>query len=517
MRADEHAGNNDSLRKRYFFKLFSSLAGFLFGLVSQIVIPRGLGPEAYGSFSFLTNFFSQLLGFFDFGFSVCFYNNLSKDRLRPGLVSFYFSFTGIMSGLLVLFVAIAMAASLQAFIWPGQAGPYVYAALGLAILVGISQTLNQMTDAYGITVSAEILKLFPKFIGLLLLLGLFAAHYLDLKSFFGYNYFVWLSFSALVICLIRKKGLLPRNVLALSAARFRAYCGEFWAYSHPLFIASIAGLAAGILERWLLQIYGGSVQQGFYSLSYQIGAVCFLFTGAMAPLFTRELTIAHGNSDLGLMRRLFRRQVPLLYAITAYFSCFIAVEAEKVVYIFGGDRFSGAVSAVAVMAFYPMHQAYGQLSGAVFFATAQTKLYRNIGIAFTVLGLAATYLLIAPIGEMGLNAGAFGLALKMVIINAVGVNVQLFFNSRQLGFSYKRYLAHQLVVLAVFIGLAVGTDFSVGLIIEPKAKIASFLISGVIYSFIAIIAVWFFPALLGLQRQDIYSFFGDLGRRLTHK
>ena len=75
----------------------------------------------------------------------------------------------------------------------------------------------------------------------------------------------------------------------------------------------------------------------------------------MTPLFMRELSIAHENKDLDKMKRMFRRYMPILYAITAYFSCFIAVEADKVVYIFGGNRFNGAIIAVAIMAFYPIH------------------------------------------------------------------------------------------------------------------------------------------------------------------
>ena len=99
---------------------------------------------------------------------------------------------------------------------------------------------------------------------------------------------------------------------------------------------------------------------------YQIGSLCFLFTGAMTPLFTRELSIAFSNGDLPRMAELFRRYIPMLYSIAAFFSCFIAVQADKVVYIFGGNKFEGAATAVTIMAFYPLHQTYGQLSGSVF-------------------------------------------------------------------------------------------------------------------------------------------------------
>ena len=143
----------------------------------------------------------------------------------------------------------------------------------------------------------------------------------------------------------------------------------------------------------------------------------------MTPLITREFAISFGEKDLREMARLFRRYIPMLYAIAAYFACFIAVEASKVTFIMGGEKFQHAALAVMIMAFYPIHQTYGQLSGSVFYATGQTALYRNIGVAFMLIGLPVTYFLIAPPEKFGLNAGATGLAIKMVAIAFFSVNV----------------------------------------------------------------------------------------------
>ena len=129
-----------------------------------------------------------------------------------------------------------------------------------------------------------------------------------------------------------------------------------------------------MVDRWLLQVFSGSVQQGLYGLSYQIGAICFLFTGAMTPLITREFSIAYAKQDIPHMAYLFRRYIPLLYGIAAFFSCFIAMQAENVAYIFGGAKFHDAALAIAIMSLYPIHQTYGQLGSSVFYATAQTRL-----------------------------------------------------------------------------------------------------------------------------------------------
>ena len=83
----------------------------------------------------------------------------------------------------------------------------------------------------------------------------------------------------------------------------------------------------------------------------------------MTSLLTREFAIAFANRDLNQIAILFRRYIPIFYSITAFISCFIAVQADKVVYIIGGKSFSAAAMPVLIMAFYPVAQTYGNLSG----------------------------------------------------------------------------------------------------------------------------------------------------------
>lgn len=504
-----------SLKKRYFSKLFSSFFGFLFNLASQAIIPRGLGPEAYGNYSFLTNFFTQLTGFVDTGTSTCFYTKLSQRPKEQGLVSFYFIFMGITFALAVICVISLVVFNIYPAIWPDQEVSFIYLALGLGFLMWFAQVISQMADAYGLTVSAEALKILQKFISLLILTVIFITHFLNLENFFLYNYLIWVIFVLMILIPITKNGNLLKDKFRISVEKTKEYINEFWRYSHPLFTYSLVVLLASIFDRWFLQIFAGSVQQGFYSLSYQVGAICFLFTGAMIPLFMRELSIAHGNNDLEKMQKMYRRYMPILFTVTAYFSCFIAVEAEKVVYIFGGARFSGAAIAVAIMAFYPIHQTYGQLSSSVFFATAQTRIYRNIGILIISLGLPITYFMIAPVNKMGINAGAVGLAIKMVVLNIIGVNVQIYYNSKQLRFNYWKYLGHQIATVGILLFLAIVVNLAVDLLLKSNGKVVTFFIAGILYSILVMIVIYFFPLILGIRRKDLDVFIRECGKRLN--
>lgn len=498
---------SDSLKKRYLAKLSVNLIGLAVGIVTQAIIPRGLGPTAYGNYSFLTSFFSRVADFLDMGTSIGFYTKLSQRQKDFGLVSFYLSFTGLLSLLVLMFVGCAHLTNIYAILLPDQKLFYIYLAALWGIFTWLVKILNKMGDAYGITVSTEIAKTFQRGLGLVLVLVLFLTNQLNMTHFFLYHYIILIFLGLAFIWVMERNGYSLRQNWRLPLSKIKAYTKEFYNYSHPLFVYALVVLIVGTLDRWLLQFFGGSVEQGFYGLSYRIGAVCFLFTSAMTPLITREFAIAYGKKDLGEIARLFRRYIPMLYAIAAYFACFIAVQASKVTFIMGGGKFQQATMAVMIMSFYPIHQTYGQLSGSVFFATGQTKLYRNIGITFMVLGLPISYFLIAPVEMMGLNAGSTGLAIKMVAIQFIAVNTQLYFNTRLLKLRFWRYFGHQIGSMGVLLALAFLAGLFVDCILEVSDNvIINFVTSGIVYSILVTGLVISFPPVFGLTKKDIKTF-----------
>ena len=175
---------NDSLKKRYFFKLVTNIIGLIISLFSQAIIPRGLGPRAYGDFSFLSNFFNQVVGFFDMGTSIGFYTKLSQRQKETGIVVFYTWFAIATSLLLLLIVFVVNKTPFAVKIWPDQIDFYVYLSAIWGILMWYSQILTKIVDAYGLTVSGEMARNMQKLLGLILIGILFFYNKLNLKNFF---------------------------------------------------------------------------------------------------------------------------------------------------------------------------------------------------------------------------------------------------------------------------------------------------------------------------------------------
>jgi len=248
------------------------------------------------------------------------------------------------------------------------------------------------------------------------------------------------------------------------------------------------------------------VQQGFFSLSQRIGVACFLFVTALTPLLMRELAVAHGKGDAHRMAQLLDRYAPMIYALSAWMACFVFMEAVAVTRIFGGAGFAEAIIPVQIMALYPIHQGYGQVAGAVFYASGQTRALRNISLAGLGLGLVTAWLCLAPASYGGLALGATGLAVKMVLVQCVTVNILLYACQKTAPFAFARNLLHQLICPLVFLGLGlVARETSMALSGLAIDSLIRFFLSGAIYCLLCLVPAAVFPFALGLRRGELAS------------
>lgn len=497
----------ESLRKRYLLKLFSSIIGFCIGIFMQSMITRGLGPQSFGNYSYLTSVFTQIVLLFDLGNSTGFFVKVSQRPREIELIVFYFYFTTIGLLLFVLGTIILNYFVLYNYIFPAQETFIILAASFWAVFSRYIQILNNITDAFGLTVKSETGLILQKLGGVLVIALLFFSHQLNLLNYFLFQYLSIIFIGVVFIWLIRDCGIFVKNNWFLKKRVISKYIEEFYKYSRPMFFGALLGYTSIVLDRWLLQNYSGSAEQGFYGIALQISTVGSIFGGAMSMIIMRELSIAFSNNDLRQMGILFRRFIPLLYSLTAYFSCFAAIQSEKLVILLSGNEYKDAYLAVSVMCFYPVHQTYGQLSGSVFLATGQTKLYAKQTIIFVFIGLPILFLLVNPGTFLQLDLGALGLAFKMVIIQILSVNVQLYFNAKLLGLSYWKYIAHQVFSLGCLFSISIMTKLIFdNLLIGQSNMLINFLASGVFYTICVLLIIYFWPIVFGLTRKDIKYF-----------
>ena len=147
-----------TLARRYAYKLLANVASVPVYLVMEAILPRALGPQMYGNYSFATNLFQQLSGFLDMGTSTCFYNALSRRQGEGGLIAFY-----VRVGLLVLCISLAAAAlmlvpSVGNLLMPDVPAWLAPLAALWAFLTWWGRVLRSTNDALGETVPSELVR-----------------------------------------------------------------------------------------------------------------------------------------------------------------------------------------------------------------------------------------------------------------------------------------------------------------------------------------------------------------------
>jgi O-antigen/teichoic acid export membrane protein len=491
----------DSLKKRYSFKLIASIVSGLIGAILIAIVPKALGPIAYGQFVYLQNFFLQLIGFLDMGSSIAFFTKLSAKHTRKELITFYFFYSLFLFFFVLAFIFAINMFNYTSNILPNIPNEYIYMGLFFGFFSWLTQVFIKISDAYALTVSVELIKIGHKISSLLLLLYFVYFTTFNLESYFYFNYIALISFLFILVWLFVKKNIF-KNIINLNFS-FSNLIKEFMHYCHPLLVFSILSLAGGMVDIWLLQKYGGSEQTGFYGLAYSLVAVCFIFTSSMIQIISREFAKSYESRNIANMRALFYRYVPMLYGIATFFSVFIAMQSEHIIEIFTDDKYKDAYLVLMIMAFYPIHQTYGQLSGSIMYATNQTKLIRNISFLTVPLGITLTFCFIYL-----LDLQAIGLAYKMIIAQLIGVNIQLYFNSKMLNLKIKYFIFHQVYTIVFFVILAYIASY----ILSPNfsSQIANFIISGLIYTFFVIIFAYIFPQVFATTKDEIKNVFNKI-------
>ena len=497
----------DSLKRRYIYKLSTNFIGFLISLVTAGIVPRALGVNNYGNFNFATTIVNQILTFLDFKTSTCFYTKLSQRQRESNLLLFYAYYTIAILILLVIIISVISMTSLKIFIFSELSISIIYYAVIYVILFWILGLLIKVMDANGATVPLEQMRIINKIISTVIILSLYFYTKLTLTMYFYYMFGVSLALIIPIFIYIKRRiGYSIKLFPLLEKEIVVSYIKEFSIYSSPLALYVILSFISLSFDRWILQISGGSFQQGLYSFSFTLTNYTFMFISAMFPLFTRELSIFARDNDILGMARLFRRYVPLLYSLSAYFACFIFVNAESIIRIFGGVNYLSATTSLKILAILPLISTYSMLNGAVVYANGNTKIFLKIALIFTPIGMITTFILIS--GKFGgLNLGANGLAIKNVIFEFISVIIILYINSRYLKIKYLRYLLHMIISIIPVTIIAYLSRYFIAYIFQTFTnstnEILIVFFAGLLYSTVTMLIVIVFPRLFGLYKHDI--------------
>jgi O-antigen/teichoic acid export membrane protein len=441
----------DSLLKKYLVKISSNLVGMIAGVITTIIAPNILGPNQYGIFGFISDFFIKLFGLADSDTSTAFYTKLSQRQKDFSLIDFYWLFCIFISVVILLGIIISVSLGASEYFWPKTPVKFIYFGFLYGLLSWMVKISTKTLDALGLTVHCGKIRFTVSIFKVFLILILALTNQLSLTSFFIFHILLLLSFIIGYIIILKSKNI--PQLKRLSRRHICLYVKEMHEYASPLITFSIIGFILGISQRWLLQHFGGSSEQGYYTLAYQLGTICFLFSGSMTPLFHRELTIAYTNKNFEDVKFITEKFLPLFFYIVSFISLFGFFYTKEILTLLYGNKFLESIWTIKLMMLYPIHQTYGQLIASIYFASENTKNYRNIGTILAIISTVATFFLIAPDKYFGLNLKSEGLSLQMVFMQLFGIHIFLAFVPKQYNLDKGKIVLNEFIILILF-GLA---------------------------------------------------------------
>jgi O-antigen/teichoic acid export membrane protein len=460
-------------------KLLSNVISGLASFFNQALLARFLGPAGYGNFMYLNNFFENIIQLGDSGSSTCYYTKLSKHKQRA-LVNFYFLYSFLLLFILILFNCVIKISDVYKIIVPDQEYRFLHLSVIFVFGLWFHKIIQKTADAYHLTLISELMLTVYKII---LVLSIASLVYFKIASGLIAVYFINIGLISLLcfLMILYFKFKLKFCLKLPTSEELRKYYREFYQYVGPLVLAAIVGFICLVGDRWLLQSYSGSLEQGFYSISFQIGTICFLVTSSVAPLFMREVSVAINEKNHLKMQYYFSKFVPILYFMTCVLSCFLFTHARIATNLIGGEKFNDATVAVGIMVLYPIHQTLGQLCGAFFYASEETGLYGRISMIISLIGLPLTIFLLAPSTSLGLDLGSMGLALKTVLIQFLSVNILLFFIARKLKLRFVLLIFFEFMAVIVCVLLSIFSNLISQSMFNIEHKVIQMLIDGTVY------------------------------------
>ena len=445
--------NQASFSGRYLAKLISNLVTVAINFLTLTFITRALTPSDFSQYEFVTAIFSNLISGTCIALPIAYFVWVSKNDSKESLATatwLTLSFYTVQFLAFLTFALISIVGDFAGLFWPGVSPTVLVLGLIFASSSAVLDIFARLGDARALTKQTEIRKTLQSCLRCVSVITLVYAHTLDSIVLLCVSIVVNMFGIVTVYGIMRKAGVnaLPRLAFWRKTEERKKYLLFSIEYLKPLIAFTVLSVLIGLVEKWLVQ-NSGSEQFGYYALAFKICTLSSLFLTAATPIFTRDIARLRATSDIPSIRSAVGR-LKYFLAMATFFSAITFTYAPELVYIIGGGvKFAAAIPILKILSLFPIHQTLGQFCGSYFYAGSQTKLFSRIQIVTTVTGCILSYIFIAPknwfIGGLGL--GAEGYAWKIVLINILGNLALLWFVTKDIEDSFKKWIALQIVVI----------------------------------------------------------------------
>lgn len=371
------------INNRIVFKVFATGINFIISIVIGIFVPRIIGPESYGEYSYITSTFTFLFQLFMFSSNTAYIYFLSNKKYKTEEVnSVYYIFLLVILVFVSIFTVLSMSTDIgNKFLWHDiKSYSLILVGLFFGSLRVLQTTLIAFSDSTQQTIVAEKLKLISRFIFVIALVIAMKIALLDLNLFFTLSIIYILVFSFLFFKFIRFK------FQKISSKKVLSIFHDAFNYLKPLIIFSLIGAAYLYLGRYAVQATSGSGELGIYMAALNLANIPIQFLSSIVAIYMNTMVIGFANGDISIMRKFFTSDLLKIYALHSMFSFFLLFNADSIINFLFGAEYIGTVNVLKVIAIFSLTHSFGVLGGNTFMSTNRTKQYAYINGTVLFIG-----------------------------------------------------------------------------------------------------------------------------------
>lgn len=437
-----------SVRRRAAISILANALRAGIGFVTGMLLARELSPQGYGELTFLIGTFVAARALLDVGISNAFFTFISQQPRSWRLYLFYSVTQFLQFSLLLLLVMLLIPDSLLKSIWvgAGERNQVLLALCASFMQQSVWQAIVQIGEAARRTLLVQCANLAIAVVSLSIVVCISTIGYMSVFSMLLAISILHLTASLLV-------GSFLATVVPISAEHvpFRSIAFEFWQYCRPMLMLSLFGGIYLFADKWLLQAFGGAIQQGYFQVATQFSLIAILVTTSVLGVFGKEIAEASATGNSSRVAMLYKYATRILVVLSASLAGVIVPWSEEIILHFLGADYTQSWTVVAVMLICPIYQSLSQINGAFLMAISRTKLFSAIGTFGMLISLPLSYWAVAPHTATvpGLEMGALGIALKEVSTTIVMAGIQSFFIAASQG--WRIDLAFQFAATALLL------------------------------------------------------------------
>jgi O-antigen/teichoic acid export membrane protein len=510
--------NLTSIKFRFLFSVLANALRAAITFSSGVLVARGLSPSGYGDITFMLGSFVAIRALLDMGTSSAFYTFLSKTPRGYRFYSFYFLWLLLQFVITILLVSLLIPNGMFEKIWLGHLRETVALAFVASFMQQqVWQMAGQIGESSRKTVQVQLLNIAVAVTYLAII------SWLSIYGHITVDKILWITVFLYGIGTIASyRFLVVYNAQPTDEyVTIKQLLVEYRDYCKPMIGLAIAGFLYTFIDKWMLQKFGGSVQQGYFQIASQFAQVSLLATVSILNIFWKEIAEATAKKDHGRVATLYLKINRGLVMLSATIAGLLLPWSKQIVTILLGQNYTDAWVVVAIMFLYPIHQSMGQIGGTMFMAGGDTRKYMILSICIMLFTLPLSYFAMAPTVGMlipGLGLGAMGMACYMVISGVFSVNVQAWVIARHHGWKFDwlyQVIGIPTMLLLGYVAKVMAVTFwnleGAGL----YGLIIPILFSCILYGMLVALVLWFFPWLAGIDKMEMQVLLRKwwLGRR----